>query len=220
MGELTYDLIVFDWDGTLMDSRLEIVGCFQSAARDLELAVPSADDVTEIIGIGMREAIAKLFPELIREQHIQELIDQYRHHYFHPNKVPAELFQGIAHMLESLESDGYMLAVATSKGRRGLNMALERSGLVKRFHTTRCIDEAQSKPHPQMLQDILEFTGVDAARALMVGDTEYDLLMAKNAQVQGLGVCCGAHDRERLLACEPVACLNHTNELHDWLNEK
>ena len=212
-----YKLLVFDWDGTLMDSQAEIVYCFQAAAKDLSLTIPSTDAIHSIIGIGMREAINELFPEIQEDSSITQLVDQYRHHYFHPDKVPAELFVGIEDMLIALEKEGYFLAVATSKGRRGLNSALERTGLNRVFHTTRCIDEAVSKPNPQMLLDILDILGVEASDALMIGDTEYDLQMANNAKVDAVGVCCGAHEIERLLACEPKSCLDHTTHLFDWL---
>ena len=218
MKSKSYELLVFDWDGTLMDSRMEIVTCFQSAARDLNLRHPTLEDISNVIGIGMKEAVSELFPELTTDVAVAELVERYRYYYFHPEKVPSELFTGVHDMLLALEKSGYLLAVATSKGRRGLDVALDRSGLREVFHFTRCIDEALSKPHPQMLLDILDFTGIDADKALMIGDTEYDLQMARNARVHGVGVCCGAHARERLLACEPVACLNETRELHNWLN--
>ena len=215
---LKYRLLVFDWDGTLMDSADEIIQCFHSASADLGFTVPGAEEIRNIIGIGMHEAIIKLFPDLKTEADRQKLIDAYRHFYFHPEKEPAPLFAGVAQMLKQLEDDGFLLGVATSKGRRGLDIALERTELNKVFHCTRCIDDAQSKPHPQMLLDVLSYTGTELAEALMIGDTEYDLQMANNAGVAGLGVGCGAHDVERLYACEPVHCLDHTRELREWLH--
>jgi len=214
-----YQLLVFDWDGTLMDSAQEIIDCFQGAAKDQGQTVPAAKQVKEIIGIGMQEAIRILFPGLDSDQAYDQLIASYRDHYFAAERKKSELFEGIFEMISALESDGFLLGVATSKGRRGLDLALERSGLDKVFHFTRCIDEAPSKPHPQMLLDIIDYTGVDADRTLMIGDTEFDLLMAKNAGTHGLGVCCGAHPEERLWASDPITCLQHTIELRDWLKD-
>ena len=136
---LPYKLLVFDWDGTLMDSQGEIVYCFQAAARDVGREIPSVESIHNIIGIGMQEAVRAIFPDVESGGDIQEIVDAYRQHYFHPDKVPSELFSGIYDMLSSLEHKGYFLAVATSKGRRGLDVALERTGLDKVFHTTRCI---------------------------------------------------------------------------------
>ncbi|MDH5230661.1 MAG: HAD-IA family hydrolase [Gammaproteobacteria bacterium] len=215
-----YKLLVFDWDGTLMDSQAEIISCFQSAAKDLAREVPSTAAIRDIIGLGMKEAIMQLFPGISEETDVQEVIAAYRHHYFSEDKISSELFNGIMTMFEQLAEQDVFLAVATSKGRRGLDLALQRTGLNTVFHVTRCIDEAQSKPHPQMLLDIIDYTGVDARETLMIGDTEYDLLMARNAASDGLGVCCGAHERQRLLACEPVACLEHTTDIVHWLANK
>ena len=217
---LPYKLLVFDWDGTLMDSQAEIVHCFQAAAKDLERAVPTVDAIHNIIGIGMKQAVMAIFPGVKKDSEIQEIVEAYRQHYFHPDKVPSELFPGIHEMLTSLEDKGYFLAVATSKGRRGLDAALERTGLDKVFHTTRCIDEAQSKPHPQMLLDAIDIVGVNNNEALMIGDTEYDLQMANNAGVHGVGVKCGAHGEEQLLACKPRTILAHTNQLLSWLDQQ
>lgn len=216
---LPYKFIVFDWDGTLMDSQAEIVHCFQNASKDLGLNMPTAEEIHRIIGIGMQEAIRELFPGVETAQEAQKIVDAYRHYYFHPDKVPAELFDGIEAMLRELEAQGYFLGVATSKGRRGLDMALERTGFDKLFHITRCIDEAQSKPHPQMLLDSINIVGVEVSETLMVGDTEFDLLMANNAGVHGVGVNCGAHPRDRLEKCEPRVILDHTRELVKWLEE-
>jgi phosphoglycolate phosphatase len=214
-----YQLLVFDWDGTLMDSEGEIIHCFHAAAADLELPIPSEDEIRNIIGIGMQQAISRLFPKMQAEADRDALVERYRHYYFDPARPPAPLFDGVMAMLQALQDDGYMLGVATSKGRRGLDMALARTGLDRVFHYTRCIDEAHSKPHPQMLLDILDFTGSEVADALMIGDSEYDLQMANNAGVDGVGVCCGAHSEDRLRACKPVECLPHTTQLRQWLNQ-
>ena len=213
-----FQLLVFDWDGTLMDSQQEIISCFQWASRDLKLKVPSADQIRNIIGLGMKQAIEVLFPEMDSINAQQSLIEQYRHYYFSPQKPPAELFEGVYDMLVSLQQQDYFLAVATGKGRRGLDQVLEQTMLDKVFHYTRCVDEAFSKPHPQMLQDTMDYLGVDASQTLMIGDTEYDLIMANNAGVKSVGVACGAHDKERLLSHNPLVCLDMSHELENWLD--
>lgn len=218
MSELPYKLLVFDWDGTLMDSAAEIVYCFQQACADLDIEVPTEAQIKSIIGIGMQEAIAALFPQMDPGDY-SGLVDKYRVHYFNEERTPSSLFDGVKDMLLQLERDGYFLAVATSKGRHGLDRVLARTGLDQVFHYTRCVDEAPSKPHPQMLMDILDFMGCEPQQSLMIGDTEFDMLMAQNARMQGLAVACGAHERERLLASKPHFFLEHTNLLHDWLQK-
>ncbi len=215
-----YELLVFDWDGTLMDSQQEIVHCFQQAARDLALDVPPVDAIRNIIGLGMHQAVSAVFPQLDTEQKQQPFVERYRHYYFSPDKPPSKLFDGVFDMLTGLSEQGYLLAVATGKGRRGLDQALSRTGLDAVFHYTRCVDEAHSKPHPQMLLDTLEFLGVEPPRALMIGDTEYDLLMAKNARVDSVAVSCGAHEKDRLLQHDPRVCIDWPHELPRWLDSQ
>lgn len=217
--EKPYKLVVFDWDGTLMDSAARIVACFQAAAKDVDLPVPHAEQVRNFIGIAMREAVAGMFPDADDQAHLR-LIERYRHYDAGADTTPSEMFAGVVNMLDGLDRDGYFLAVATSKGRRGLDRVLHRMGMTGLFHATRCADEAFSKPHPQMLLDILEHVGVEPGQALMVGDTEYDLQMARNAGVDAVGVTCGVHAHERLLACDPVGCLAHTAQLADWLTTR
>lgn len=212
-----YELLVFDWDGTLMDSQQEIVSCFQWASRDVGLPVPTRDCIRNIIGLGMNQAVETVFPELASVESQQPFIERYRHYYFSDQKPPSELYQGAYEMLLELHQQGYFLAVATGKGRRGLDQVLARTGLTDIFHYTRCVDEAHSKPHPQMLLDVMEYLGTDNQATLMIGDTEYDLLMAKNARVKSVAVSCGAHEKERLLALEPLTCLNAPHELTAWL---
>lgn len=200
-----------------MDSAARIVACFLAAARDIGVAAPATGVIRNYIGIGMREAVAGMFPATTQEQH-QQLIERYRHYDGGAESTPSRLFEGVVDMLEGLDRRGYYLAVATSKGRRGLDRVLAETGLEGLFHTTRCADEAYSKPHPQMLLDILERVGVDPHEAVMVGDTEYDLFMARNAAVDAIGVACGVHERHRLENCAPVACLERTPDLMHWLN--
>lgn len=199
-----------------MDSAARIVACFKAAASDVGLPIPTDENVRNFIGIAMREAVTGMFP-LAAEDDLQRLIERYRHYDAGADTTPSHMFDGVVDMLDELERQGFFLAVATSKGRRGLDRVLARVGLAELFHATRCADEAYSKPHPQMLLDILELTGTEPTEALMVGDTEYDLQMARNAGVDCVGVGCGVHAPERLAACEPVVCLEQTRDLLSWL---
>jgi len=214
---MKYKLLVFDWDGTLMDSQHEIITCFRQAAKEAELDVPSAETVRNVIGLGMREAVKGVFSEALTEDDISRFIEKYRLYYFSPEKPPSVLYDGVFEMLKSLAPD-YFLSVATGKGRNGLNAALKRTTLDEVFHYTRCVDEAPSKPHPQMLEDSMNFMGVEAHETLMIGDTEYDLEMAANAGVDSVGVYCGAHAAERLHKHNPQICFDNTRELEVWLS--
>lgn len=212
------ELLIFDWDGTLMDSEARIVACIQAAASDLKFRVPAADNARTIIGLGLREAILKLFPEL-DERDAAEMAKRYRHHFLCENQTPSRLFPGAGETIRELAGRGYLLAVATGKGRRGLDLVLESTGLADYFHATRCADETFSKPHPEMLLQILEQLGVTPQSALMIGDTEYDLQMAGNAGVKGVAVSYGVHPLAKLLAYDPLVCLHDIRELCNRLEE-
>ncbi len=212
-------LLVFDWDGTLMDSQQEIIHCFQLAAKDVDLLVPTNEQVRNVIGLGMFEAVSMVFPALNSPELQQAFVERYRYYYFSTGKPNSLLFDGVYGMLNALRDEGYFLTVATGKGRRGLNDVLKRTKLVDLFHYTRCVDEANSKPHPQMLLDTMDYLGVEANETLMIGDTEYDLQMATNAQVDSVAVCCGAHEKSRLIKHNPLVCLNETKELGLWLSQ-
>ncbi len=211
-----YELLVFDWDGTLMDSESRIVNCMRSAITDLGLALPTDSSISNIIGLGLKEAICMLFPAA-DEALVKEVKGRYRHHFLFENRTPMPLFSGAKEVLHALKAEGYLLAVATGKGRPGLDKALNNTGLDKVFHTTRCADEAFSKPHPDMLLQILDELGVEAADALMIGDTEYDMQMANSAGTAALAVSYGVHSTERLLQHEPQGCLAAISEVPDWL---
>ncbi len=214
---MKYKLLVFDWDGTIMDSQQEIITCFQQAATDANVTPPTSEAIRNVIGLGMREAILAVFPQIKTDEQISRFTEQYRKHYFSTNKVPSDLYHGVFDMLQSLYEKQFFMSVATGKGRNGLNSALKRTGLNQVFHYTRCVDEAPSKPHPQMLEDCIEHWGVEPCETLMIGDTEYDLQMASNAGVDSIGVKCGAHSHERLLKHKPKNCLENTSELEAWL---
>jgi phosphoglycolate phosphatase len=198
------ELVVFDWDGTLMDSEARIVSSMQAAFTDLGRPTPPPAAVREVIGLGLVEAIRQL-PGIGTDEPIEALMDRYRHHYLSANATPTPLFDGARSLLEDLGARGRLLAVATGKSRRGLDQALEQSGLRAHFHATRCAEETFSKPNPSMLFELMDELGVSADATLMVGDTEFDLLMAKNAGVRALAVTHGAHPAERLIAHSPSA---------------
>lgn len=210
-----YDLIVFDWDGTLMDSAAAIVQAIVLAARDLGLVEPPEARARHVIGLGLADALRHAVPDL-RESEYPRMVERYRHHYLSRDHELV-LFDGAFEMISGLAGAGKMLAVATGKSRQGLDRALAHSGLGGFFHATRCADECFSKPHPEMLEQLMDELGVDRRRTLMVGDTTHDLLMARNAGVDGLGVTFGAHPRAALEAEAAVALVDTPAELAAWL---
>ncbi|MGD9255760.1 MAG: HAD-IA family hydrolase [Chromatiales bacterium] len=213
-----YQLLVFDWDGTLMDSEAKIVACLQAAAAEMRLAVPAEKDARQVIGLGLVEALKMLFPE-DDETTRKGLAEAYRDHFLVRNKARSRLFPGVTETLESL-ADDYLLAVATGKSRRGLEKELDDSGLRPLFQATRCADEAFSKPHPQMLEDILDKLGMRPSETLVIGDTEYDMRMAANAGSQGLGVSYGVHEPQRLIDSGALATLDAFSEMPVWLSSR
>lgn len=213
-----FDLIVFDWDGTLLDSAGAIVQAIQGAARDLGLPEPPEHRARHVIGLGLGDALRHAVPSLTEDRYA-EMIDRYRHHYLSQDHE-LNLFDGVHALLAELESCGYFLAVATGKSRLGLDRALAHSGLGPRFHATRCADECFSKPHPQMLEELLDELGVLPERALMIGDTTHDLQMARNAGVHGLGVAYGAHPLNELESLAPLAVVHSVGELATWIRQR
>ena len=212
--ERRFQLIVFDWDGTLMDSAATIVAAIQSASRDLALPVPDVQKARHVIGLGLADALTYLFPEIDAAGY-ESVADRYRFHYLaRDDEIP--LFDGVREMMSELADAGFLLAVATGKSRRGLDRALDATGLTSLFHATRCADEAFSKPHPAMLLEIMDELGTAAGHTLMVGDTTHDLEMARNANVAPVAVTYGAHSRASLYACAPLACLDTVPALRTW----
>ena len=210
-----FDLIVFDWDGTLFDSTALIVRCMQAASRDLGVPEPSDEAAAYVIGLGLQDALAHAVPGLAPERY-PELGRRYRHHYF-ARQHELVLFPGTLEMLGELKARQHWLAVATGKSRRGLDEALASSQLQGLFDATRTADETASKPNPLMLQLLMREFGVDAGRTLMIGDTTHDLQLAANAGTQRVGVSYGAHDTEAFAAHAPLHVAHSTRELHDWL---
>lgn len=217
MAKRKYDFIVFDWDGTLMDSTKTIISCIQSAARDLGLPVPSVKNASHVIGLGMLDAMKAAMPD-VDPQFYPKIIERYRQHYFNQDN-DLVLFDGVQEMLTDLSQQGYFLAVATGKSRVGLNRALNASKLLTLFDATRCADETFSKPHPAMLQELTRELGQDMRRTVMIGDTTHDLQMASNAGAEAIGVNYGAHDHQDLLALKPVYIADNIVNLHQWLND-
>ena len=212
-----YKLLIFDWDGTLMDSEMRIVNCLRTAIKGAGLTnktslTLSDDELKNIIGLGLREALKQLCPEQ-DDDTIERMADIYRHAYIHEDKTPSDLFAGVRDLLDNLRDQGYSLAIATGKGREGLDQVLQLTQLADRFHITRCASETRSKPDPQMLHEILQQLDIDVGDALMIGDTEYDMEMAKNARMDCLAVSYGVHEVERLLKHNPVACIDDITEL-------
>lgn len=210
-----YELIVFDWDGTLMDSAGAIVRSIQAACRDLELPVPEEARARHVIGLGLADALQHAVPDLAPE-HYPRMVERYRHHYLSRDHELV-LFEGVEELLGDLAGRGHLLAVATGKSRIGLDRALAHSGLHSHFHGSRCADECFSKPHPQMLEELMAEFGVAPDRTLMIGDTSHDLLMASNAGVGALAVTYGAHSSEHLAEHASLACLHSVPELSAWL---
>ena len=210
-----FDLIVFDWDGTLMDSAAAIVSAIQAACRDLGITPPSDERARHIIGLGLHDALRGVLPELDPARY-PEVAQRYRHHYLsHDHELT--LFAGAFELIQALGEAGFTLAVATGKSRNGLIRALTSSGLEPFFHATRCADECHSKPHPQMLLELMDEFAVTAENTLMIGDTTHDLLMARNAKVPALAVAYGAHPREALEAEAPLLCAEDVAEVRAWL---
>lgn len=212
-----FDLLIFDWDGTLMDSAGVIVDSIQRACADLDIPVPSARASRQIIGLGLVQALQTLLPDL-DEAAYPRLVERYRHHYLgRDNTIP--LFNGVAAGIRNLQAQGFQLAVATGKSRIGLDRAFGSSGLADAFLSTRTADQTHSKPHPAMVLEIMDELGADPARTLVIGDTGHDLLMAANAGVASLGVTYGAHDADDLRGFAPLALIDSFDEVHAWLCE-
>ncbi len=212
-----YELIVFDWDGTLMDSAAMIVASIQAAARDLGLTAPPDERARHIIGLGLADALRYALPDLPAARYAA-LVERYRHHYL-ARDYELTLFEGAAKMVRELSAKAHWLGVATGKSRKGLDRALAHSGLGPFFHASRCADECHSKPHPQMLEELMAEFAVPPEATLMIGDTTHDLQMAQNAGVDAVAVSYGAHPRAALEAAGPLYCAASVAELAAWLDE-
>jgi len=215
MASHRFDLIAFDWDGTLFDSTALIVRCIQQSCADLGVAVPSDEQAAFVIGLGLSDALAHAAPGLPPERY-PELGARYRHHYFE-RQHELTLFPGALEMLQALKARRQRIAVATGKARRGLDAALETVQLKALFDATRTADETASKPDPLMLLELMRECGTTPQRTLMIGDTTHDLQLAANAGTPCIGVSYGAHDHEAFAEFSPLFVAHSTRELHDWL---
>mgnify|MGYP002135549850 CR=1 FL=1 len=213
-----FDLIAFDWDGTLFDSTAIITRCIQLAVQDVGGQVPTREQASYVIGMALMPALAHAAPDVPQDKY-PLLGERYRHHYM-AHQHDISLFDGVLEMLAELKSRHHWLTVATGKSRIGLDRALAATGLGECFAITRTVDECRSKPHPHMLDDITEFLGADKRRTLMVGDTTHDLQMAQNAGTWGAGVSYGAHPVEALRDCAPLACFDSFAEFDTWLTPR
>lgn len=201
-----------------MDSQAQIVNCMQSAIAELGFEARTDNQISNIIGLGLEEAIAQLYPS--KNNKVITLAAQtYREFYLYKDKTPSPLFDGVKEVIIGLRDAGYDLAIATGKSRRGLDKGLTETDMGQYFPISRCADETRSKPHPQMLEEILVDYNTDASKALMIGDSEYDLQLAKNTKVDGFAVSYGVHGLIRLLKQDPVGFIDKIDQLPVWLKK-
>jgi phosphoglycolate phosphatase len=210
-----YELLIFDWDGTLMDSAGLIVDSIQKACADIGIPAPNERACRQIIGLGLIQALQTLLPDL-PEGDYPRLVERYRHHYL-GRDAEIPLFEGVQEGIRELHGAGFILAVATGKSLRGLERALQHTQLGAYFAATRCADQTHSKPHPAMVEEILDELMLEKRQALVIGDTSHDMLMAANAGVDRIGVSYGAHLPADLHGHAPVAVLDSFAEVKTWL---
>lgn len=210
-----YKLIIFDWDGTLMDSQQKIVQTLRTTLLQLKLADRSDDELKNVIGLGLNEAIRHLYPAF-NQQQINHFADLYRSHFISSEPSPR-LFSGVMEMIKKLHQTEVMIAIATGKGRQGLEHAIEESGIRSFIHASRCADETCSKPNPQMLLELLDEFSLTATDAIMVGDTIYDIEMANNTKMDSIAVSYGVHELERLQQLEPMIICDTIKQLETQL---
>ena len=199
-----------------MDSAAKIVSCMQLAAQDCDVEVPSKKAVENIIGITLKPATAKLFG-LDDESKVDQIVERYKFHYINSDRTPCPLFPGILPLFDALQTENKTLAVATGKARRGLDRAWQHTQTGHYFQFSRCADEAESKPSPDMLKQLLAETGIAVQDAVMIGDTTYDMQMAESIGMDRIGVNYGVHERSRLLEHNPVFVAESVAELHQFL---
>ena len=212
---MRYSLLVFDWDGTIIDSATTIAQCIQLAAADLQLEVPTHEQASHVIGLGLQDALRYAVPQLRPEQ-MSEFVARYRYHFLMREDL-MDLFEGMRELIEGM-SKVRTLAIATGKSRRGLDRALDATGLKPYFQSSRCADETHPKPHPAMLLELMDEFEAKPESTLMIGDTSHDLEMARAAGVDALAVTYGAHAAASLRACGPKVCVASVTELRTWLS--
>lgn len=212
-----YELIVFDWDGTIMDSTGLIAECIQLAAREMSLEAPSVQAAKSIIGLGINDSVRRLFPGLAPSLRAQYALAYRRHFVARDHEAP--LYSGVRELLAEIAAPERFLAVATGKPRAGLERAFAHTGLKSHFHYSRCADEGFPKPHPDMLLKLMDFTSVKPGRTLMIGDTTHDLELAHNAGTDAVAVSYGAHPREVLADFPASEMVDSVDELRAWLTK-
>jgi phosphoglycolate phosphatase len=211
-----YQLIVFDWDGTIIDSAATIAECIRESARDMGLPVPTVEQASHVIGLGLHDSLRMAVPELQSEQYPQ-FVSNYRRHFL-AREDAMSLFSGMKELLTDLKGS-HLLAIATGKSRRGLDRALAATGVGPFFAASRCADETNPKPHPAMLLELMDELGFAKNQMLMIGDTSHDLEMARAAEVDSVAVTYGAHPEEGLRACKPLNCFPTVSSLSAWLRQ-
>ncbi|MER1966181.1 HAD-IA family hydrolase [Castellaniella sp. GW247-6E4] len=211
----TYRAVIFDWDGTLMDSTQHIVAALRSACADLGLPLPSVEEASWVIGLSIEAALYRLVPDLTSER-MEAFAERYRAHFLSQDRE-QQLFPGQDAFLRGLHQRGVVLGVATGKSRRGLDRALDALALREVFQATRCADEAAGKPDPAMLEQLLHELSLEPFEVVMVGDTTHDVLMARYAGVDSLAVSYGAHSRKELGTAEPTALASSVGDMQAWL---
>jgi phosphoglycolate phosphatase len=211
-----YRLIVFDWDGTIIDSAATIAECIRESARDMGLPVPSTELASHVIGLGLHDSLRMAVPELQTQQYPQ-FVAHYRRHFL-AREDAMSLFIGMKELLLHLK-ENHRLAIATGKSRRGLDRALTATGVGPLFAASRCADETHPKPHPAMLLELMDELGFSKHQMLMIGDTSHDLEMARAAEVASVAVTYGAHPEEGLRACKPLNCFPTVSSLSAWLKQ-
>ncbi|HEX4895048.1 MAG TPA: HAD-IA family hydrolase [Solimonas sp.] len=210
------ELLIFDWDGTLADSAAMIVGAMQRAITGLNLPPRPDEAIRELIGLGLNEGLQRLYPD-VEVGHLRRLLDDYRSHWLAEGAGEAPLFAGSLEAIQSLHGEGLRIAIATGKSRRGLDRSLRHHiDLRNLLINSRCADETASKPDPLMLRELLAEEGLQPEQALMIGDTEYDMAMAQAIGMPALGVTCGVHAPERMLAAGACALIETVGALPAW----
>jgi phosphoglycolate phosphatase len=209
-------LLIFDWDGTLSDSANKIIDCLQQAANAANYRVCDEDAIRNIIGLGLPEAMSQLYPELSQQEH-EHIKEHYVKYFVAADQEPSPFFEGVLEGLHKLRDNQFLLTVATGKSRRGLERVLRNLRMEDFFHGSRCADETVSKPHPQMLNELLAEFSFESENALMMGDTEYDMSMAQQINMPRVAVSYGAHHIDRLRNYEPVLSVKYFSEFVDWV---
>jgi len=213
---MKYKLIIFDWDGTIIDSQAHILHSMKKAVIDEGLTPPTDQQIRHIIGLSLQRAVETLFPDMDSAL-VDRISSNYRTHFFADTEHVSELFIGAEDMIRDLHASGYYLAVATGKGREGLDVALSKTGLQHYFHITRCADETRSKPDPMMLDEILTDLDLDVEQAIMVGDTSYDVEMAGNINMDSIAVTYGMHDKDHLENARPTHLIDSIDQISQYV---